>query len=173
MSNKKHDKLIKTIKLLKSKSKKKKDMGKIDLARRKLDDTLSLENSFNRSLLKAKDMSKEIHNFEDIKYPEMNFDDTTSVDTLKDDDDYDINETGTYSSNYDYYNKRYKMLNLPTKLENGEVIKFDIFPEYKKVQHTLNKVLFYTLITILVLGLLFLASKLIRYIRKSKLNIKK
>ena len=177
--DKKYDKLVRTVKLLKkirkeSKNYKKnqKEMGEIEKARKELDDTLSLERSFNKSLNNAKNLSKKINDSEDYNYSEMSFNNTNSVDNLSINDDNDFMENGAYSSNYDFYNKRYKMLKLPKKLEYDKVIKFDIFPEHEQVKKVIDKILFYVLIAILVLASIFGVSKLIKYIRKLRLNIK-
>jgi hypothetical protein len=145
----KYDKLMKTIDLLKkikNQSKKHKENNKelndMQVARNKFDKILHMDNSFNKYF-----KGKKINNDDEPDFK----------------DDHDLNDSDACHSNYHFYNKSYKLLKLPKKLEYNKVINFDIFPEYEAIQKYINKFCYYSLIiVVLIYGLI----KLSKFMKK-------
>lgn len=157
----KYDKLIKTIDLIKkikSESKKNtennKELNNMQSARKKFDEILKMDNSFNK-YLKEKSTQKKVNNSE-IRF--LNNDDKPD-----NKDNYDLIDSNAYDSNYHFYNESYKLLKLPKKLEYDKVITFDIFPDFESVQKDINNFFYYSLIIIIVIGIIY---GLIKFMKK-------
>ena len=106
-----------------------KELNDMESARKKFDNILKMDNSFNK-YLKEKNIQKKVNNSE-VQF--LNDDDKPD-----NNDDYDLNDSNAYDSNYHFYNESYKLLKLPKKLEYDKVITFDIFPDFESVQKDIN-----------------------------------
>lgn len=158
----KDEKLMKTIKLIKkikndSKKFRKnhKELNDMEIARKHLNDTMNIDTSFMKTINNGKNIENnlELLNDEDIQDP-------------KDKDDYDLNDSDAYNSNYHFYNQRYKLLGLPKKLEYNKEFNFDIFQDYETIQADITKFFYYVLIAVLVIVLIYGLIKLRKFMKK-------
>lgn len=169
-SKSKHEKLIRTlnlIKKIKGESKKykenSKDLNDMQIAKKKFDDILEMDKSFEKSFSKGKGMQKEINDAK-LNYPEMKL---NVIQDNKINNDNNLIDSNTNVSNYDFYNNSYKLLNLPKKLEYDKKINFNIYPDYHLIQKDINNFFYYLLIVVIAFGTIYVIIKIYNFTKKT------